>query len=353
MSVHEGRRSPLRLLASVGVAGVAVALVAWVPGQSGSSWSGVAQVVREVSAPDLAALAVLWLAGLVASATGLAACLPGLLVRRALALSLAGSAVANVLPLGGAAGIGTNYAMVRSWGHGRAAFATYTVVTNLFDVVSKVVVVAVAAVLVLLAGQAVLPGALATTALGVAGAVLLGALLLLRTSVATAVGGAVDTAAARLGRVVRRPLRTDLRHRLPQLGASCVTLLRRAWPRVVAAGTAYALLQAVLLAACQRVCGLHPGLALVAALFATDRLLTLVPVTPGGVGVVETALSAVVLAGGLPAAPGLAAVLLYRALTVAAEVPVGGAVLLGWGLRRSWGRGVRDLAPEPAAEGAA
>ena len=41
--------------------------------------------------------------------------------RRALALNLGGSSVANVLPFGGAAGIGINYAMLRSWGYDRIA----------------------------------------------------------------------------------------------------------------------------------------------------------------------------------------------------------------------------------------
>ena len=49
-------------------------------------------------------LVVLWVAGLVAHTMTLTAALPGLTHRRALLLSLTGSAVANVLPLGGAAG---------------------------------------------------------------------------------------------------------------------------------------------------------------------------------------------------------------------------------------------------------
>ena len=138
---------------------------------------------------------------------------------------------------------------------------------------------------------------------------------------------------------------------LTLLAASSVGLLRRAWARVVAGNAAYAVLQAVLLAACFRVCGLHAGVAMVAAIFATDRLLTLLPVTPGGVGLVETVLSAAVIAWGVPAAPAVAGVLLYRALTYAAEVPVGGALLLGWLLARTsrtrWPAARRRPAAEP------
>ncbi|MEZ5191932.1 MAG: hypothetical protein R2734_05130 [Nocardioides sp.] len=49
------------------------------------------------------------------STPSLRAALPGLSMRRALTLSLTGSAVANVLPVGGAAGIVLNHRMTRSW----------------------------------------------------------------------------------------------------------------------------------------------------------------------------------------------------------------------------------------------
>ena len=327
--------SGLRILASFGVAVGAVALLAWLPGHSGSSWTLVGQVVADVPAALLAALCALWFAGLVANSLALAACLPGLPMRRALTLSLTGSAVANVLPLGGAAGVGVNYAVVRSWGYNSSDFATYTVVTNLVDVATKVVVLAVAGAVVLAAGPGALPGPLGPAALGVAVALLLGAASLLCPPVGTAVGRQVDAIAARVGRLVRRPLQPRLEARLPLLAASSVEVLRRAWVRVLAGSTAYALLQAALLAACFRVCGLPASVPLVAGAFATDRLLTLLPLTPGGVGLVEAVLCGTVLAWGAPAGPAVASVLLYRALTYAAEVPVGGAVLLGWLIARA------------------
>lgn len=347
MSTPVGRRwSPLRVVGSGTVVAGALALVAWLPQHSGSSWTEVARVVGDVPLPLLAALVTLWLAGLVASSFALSACLPGLTVRRALTLSLTGSAVANVLPLGGGAGVGLNYAMARSWGHRSGAFAAYTVVTNLVDVATKVAVVAAAATVVLASGHEALPGSLAPVALGVAAAVLLTASLVLRAPVARAVGRRVDDLVARLGRLAGRPLRSRLDERLPEVAGSSLALLRRAWVRVVAGSTGYAFLQAVLLAWCLRACGVHVSLALVAATYATDRLLTLVPLTPGGVGLVETGLLAAVLAWGVPSGPALAGVLLYRALTYAAEVPVGGALLLGWLVAQAARRRL-DAVPRP------
>lgn len=350
MTPTRSTRFRLRTLVSLGVAAGAVALVVWLPGHSGSSWTEVGHVVTGVPVPLLAALGGLWIAGLVASSVALAACLPGLSVRRALTLSLTGSAVANVLPLGGAAGVGVNYAVAHSWGYRRSEFATYTVVTNLVDVAAKVVVLAVAGVVVLTAGHDGLPGTLAATALAVAAVVLLGAALLLREPAAITLGRWVDVLVAGTGRLLRRRLRPRLEVRLPALAASSVDLLSRAWPRILAGSGAYALLQALLLAACFYVCGLHAGAGMVAAAYATDRLLTLLPVTPGGVGLVETVLCATLLSWGAPAGPAVAGVLLYRALTYAAEIPVGGTLLLGWLLSQVSRPPVLSARREPVAD---
>ena len=78
----------------------------------------------------------LWAFGLFTHTFTLTAALPRLTHGRALMLSLTGSAVANVLPLGGAAGIALN----TGWsavGLDNNAFATYTVVTNAWDVLIK------------------------------------------------------------------------------------------------------------------------------------------------------------------------------------------------------------------------
>lgn len=59
-------------------------------------------------------------------------------------LSLTGSAVANVLPFGGAAGIALNYRMCHRWGFERSAFGIYTLVTNLWNILARLSLPAVA-----------------------------------------------------------------------------------------------------------------------------------------------------------------------------------------------------------------
>ena len=96
----------------------------------------------------------LWLAGLAAHTIALTAALTGLTHRRAMLLSLTGSAVANVLPLGGAAGIAMNQRMTRSWGFPNSAFVTYSVVTNVWDVLAKAFVPVLVLPVLILGGPA-------------------------------------------------------------------------------------------------------------------------------------------------------------------------------------------------------
>jgi hypothetical protein len=85
----------------------------------------------------------------------LAASLPGLTNRRALTLNLSGSAVSNVLPLGGVAGTVLNLGMVRGWGHSDLDFARFVVVSRACDVVAKLLMPVLAVSVLALWGPAV------------------------------------------------------------------------------------------------------------------------------------------------------------------------------------------------------
>ena len=85
----------------------------------------VAQLVDVYSAVSMGEVVALDAAsgcrGLLIHSFVLTGALPGLTRRRALTLNLTGSAVANVLPFGGAAGMSLNYVMIRRWRLGTAA----------------------------------------------------------------------------------------------------------------------------------------------------------------------------------------------------------------------------------------
>lgn len=346
----------LRVVPSFVAAGVLLALV--LPKVGGASWTDVVALLTQLTAAQVLLLAGLWFLGLYAHSYVLTAAMPRLTHRRALTLNLTGSAVSNLVPLGGALGIGLNYAMARSWGFSRASFTLYTLVSNLWDVLAKLSLPVVAVVLLLSRDQA-LDSRLTTAALA-AGVAL--------ACVATAVAAALssETAARRLGagagHVAGRALRAVGSERTVHAESAVLAmrhrtigLLRQAWARLSLGMLAYAALQAVLLWATLHMLGSTLTATQVFAGYALERLLSLVLVTPGGTGLAEVGTTALLVAlGGSPATT-TAGVLLYRAFVFLLEIPVGSAGLLFWVLRRrvpADADGRRAPVPKPPREDA-
>ncbi|TDO51760.1 uncharacterized membrane protein YbhN (UPF0104 family) [Kribbella sp. VKM Ac-2527] len=318
-----------RVITSVLTGCATATLMVLLPRAVGTTWAAVGEVLRAVSMPGLAALTVLWIAGLWSHTFVLAASLPGLTKRRGLTLSLTGSAVANVLPLGGAAGTGLNYAMTRRWGFSPAAFGGFLAVTTLTNVVAKLGVVAVALMLApTMHSATALPiGRTGLALIPVLAALAAVAWFLARPSAAATTGRRLDRL---LGFFRRRPM---LALSLPELRISVLRVFRRGWRRMTLGMVAYLILQLGLLWMCFQLLGTALSLPILITGLAVERLLTLIPLTPGGAGVVEVGTSAALVAlGGDPAAI-TAGLLLFRGFTYLLEIPVGGATLAIWCLR--------------------
>ncbi len=321
------------------VAAGAVSVVVLLPGAFGVPWGSIIAALTSVSLPVLAGLVALWLAGLLAHTTTLDAALPGLGRRRSLMLSLSGSAVSNVLPAGGAAGIALNYRTARAWGYDRSAFATYTVLTNVWDVLTKIALPAMVVLVVQVIGP---PGILGTGSFGlVAGA----ASVAVTAAVVAALRrrGGLERIASLLNRglgLVQRGLgraASPLLHeeRLAMWRDEALDLAARRWRPLTGGMLLYSALLMLLLASCLWSTGADVPLGAVLVAFSVERLATLLPLTPGGLGVVELGLVGVLsLTPGASTAGIASGVLLYRALTFGLEIPVGGLVLAWWELRR-------------------
>ena len=89
----------------------------------------------------------------------------------------------------------------------------------------------------------------------------------------------------------------------------------------------------------------------IAVVYTLVRLLTIVNVTPGGVGVVEALYVSGFLAvtGGSDESQIVAGVILFRGLTYAGPIVLGVIALLVWRLRRAWRVAAK---PEPVSEAA-
>ncbi|MGI8615084.1 MAG: lysylphosphatidylglycerol synthase transmembrane domain-containing protein [Nocardioidaceae bacterium] len=331
-------RTVIRYAATAALTAAALVLV--LPRAAGVSWTVVGDTLRGVGLASFVPLTVVWFGGLLVYSGVLSGSLPGLSRRRALTLNLTGSAVANALPGGGAFAIALNWAMLRGWGFTMPAFVGWTVLTNVMDVGLKLALPIGAVALLLLSGIA--PGAaLLTAAAGCCAfwlfAALVGSILFKRRS----------TRSDRLPMTGRPPMISRLvpRAQRERLAAAvsgsqgrAVEVFVHRWPRLILGTLGYAAAHIALLAMTLHVLGGSLGLPQVIAGYAVERLITLVPLTPGGAGFAEAGLAACLIAlGGVPA-PTTAAVVVFRALTFGLEIPVGGLLLAAWATHRRFTR---------------
>jgi putative heme transporter len=265
------------------------------------------------------------------------AVLPWIGIRQAAAVSLGSNAVANALPAGGALAMGISWAMLSSWGLSTADYVLYTLVTGIWNVFTLLGLPVIA---LLVMATATRPDAVLITAAAVGVAVLAGlvgglGLLLHSDTFAVRAGRALQRPVAVAARLIRRPPPADVAGALQGFRDRAGALLRaRGW-RITAATVASYLTLWLVLLACLRATGVSqaqvPWQTSLAA-FAFIRLLTALPITPGGVGITELGLVGILTAGAghSDSVQVTAAVLLYRAVTYLPPIPLGALACLIW-----------------------
>ena len=267
------------------------------------------------------------------------AVLPSIGLRQAAAVNLGSNAVANTLPAGGALAMGVSWAMLSRWGLSAADYVLYTLVTGIWNVFTLLGMPVVALLVVATASR---PDAALITAaaagLAVLAAMAAGLGLLLRSEAfALRAGRALQRPLAIASRLARRPPPANAARSLSGFRDRAGALLAaRGW-RITAATVASYLALWLVLLACLRGTGLSqaqvPWQTSLAA-FAFIRLLTALPITPGGVGITELGLVGILAAsaGHTASVQVTAAVLLYRAVTYLPPIPLGALACLTWRL---------------------
>jgi uncharacterized protein (TIRG00374 family) len=241
---------------------------------------------------------------------------------------LAGNAISKVAPGGGAVGAALQYRMLIEAGVERVRAVGGLATANLLTL-------AIVLALPVLALPALWRGAVDRdlTQAALAGAAVFAVLF--------AVGAAMlvfDRPLAWVGRVVQR-VRNRVRRRAAPLSALPARLLRerdrilatvgRRWKAALAAGVGrWAFDYGSLLAALAAV-GASPRPALVLLAFCAAQLLAQVPLTPGGLGVVEAGLTGGLVLAGVAAGDAVLATFAYRLFTFWLPIPLGllGALL--------------------------
>ncbi|GAA6525208.1 hypothetical protein IDVR_10030 [Intrasporangium sp. DVR] len=318
-----------------------VLLLLVLPAMTGASWQSTLHAVGSVPLWQLAALTGLWLVGLWAYSFVLAASLPGLTKGQGFVLNLVGSGVSNLVPFGGAAGVGITWAMARQYGFTNGAIALFTAVTGIWNVLARLALPLVGLVGLLVVGARVSGPVLVAAGVGAAFCALVVGLLvaaLANDAFASRLTAAVAGSVRSLARVIGRPATErlegleGLEDALATQRASAVELLRRGRGGLVVGMISYVVLQGVLMWGCLAVVGSELGWAEVTAAYACGRMLTTVVLTPGGTGFAETGTAAVLIALGGDPVVSVAGVLLFSFFTFACEIP-GGALAYGWHLR--------------------
>lgn len=245
------------------------------------------------------------------------------------------TAVANSLPGGGAIGVGVTYGMYTQYGFSKADISLSILVTGVWNNFVKLGMPVVALLLLVIQGKAT-SGLILASLVGLAmliGAVVVFALILKSEKAAVAVG-------ARLGKIVssvRKPFRKSpvegWGEGFARFRRDCIGLLRERWlPLTLSTLVSHLSLYLVLLLSLRHVGVSEAEVSAVEVLaaFSFIRLVTALPITPGGLGVVELGATAALVAAGGDEAAVVAAVLVYRALTYLLPIPFGLLTYLRW-----------------------
>ncbi len=268
---------------------------------------------------------------------GICAVLPSLRLRQAATVNLSSNAVANTLPAGGALGMGVSWAMLSSWGVGTEQYVLYTLLSGIWNVFARLglPVLALAALLTIGRPDAVLITS-AAVGLGLLAAATAGLALLLRSErFALRADQVLQRVVGCACRLVRRKQPPGIAGSLAGFrGRAAELVAARGWRITVTTAAANVILWLVLLA-CLRGVGLSQAQVswqTSLAAYAFVRLLTVLPLTPGGLGITELGLVGVLAAEAGPRAGAqvAAAVLLWRAVTYLPPIPLGAAAFLVW-----------------------
>ncbi|MDQ4058146.1 MAG: YbhN family protein [Actinomycetota bacterium] len=263
------------------------------------------------------------------------ASLPGLNYWQAMKVNQTSTAIANTVPAGGALGVGVTYGMLTSYGFSKQVISLSVIVTGVWNNFVKLGMPVLALALLVLVGEA--GGALTVAALiglaVLAGAIGLFAMILRSDRLARLVGERLGRLVSKVRGLVRRGPVTGWADAFAGFRTQTTNLLAARWMALTLATLmSHFSLYAVLLVSLRHV-GVSENEASwiqVLAAFAFIRLVSALPITPGGLGVVELGLTAALIAAGGDRAEVVAGVLVFRALTYLLPIPFGALTYIAW-----------------------
>ena len=293
-----------------------------------ASYGDVAHRLGTVSTPWIAALVAGSLLDIATTALPWQAVLPQLSFFAALAFTQASTALTTVLPGGAPLGMALSFGFLRSMRIGRGAAGFAVAVTGIWSQVMILVYPLIGALLVFATGELSPSTAVIAGISAACGVVIVGlAVAALRSEGASRwLGDAAARAGTWVAGVFHRTPPGWSGEALVKLRAERLVLLRRRWPRLTAATlanqlTAFVVFELSLQAVGISVADLPLSEAFLA--WAIGRVITSLPLTPGGIGVVELGMIGTLVGFGASNAHVVAAVLLYRGVIVIPTLVIG------------------------------
>jgi uncharacterized protein (TIRG00374 family) len=318
--------------------GLIVLLVVWFRDQFDEYGASISDAISDLNAFEIVVLVIAGLVIMVLNGMAMRTPLNGISTRQAFIAQQSSTAISNVIP--GPSGTAARFAILHSWKVGVEDFTRGTVAVSIWNNVIMISMPGLAFLVLAITGDSSTSG----------GSLLLFAAIALTVSVVTV---AVVTAGLRsekfarwLGRVaqavVNPPLRLLRRTPIQDLDEACaelrlrtMTVLAERKARLTTITLSAYWLNGVLLVVCLWLSGVPESeLMLITglALYSVGRVATMIQITPGGVGVVEVVYSAVFMTV-VPEqydAQVVTGVIIYRLLTYALPILVGGFTYVAW-----------------------
>ena len=330
-----GWQNRKRLLGGLGAALVIGAVFVFVLPRI-ADYRDVWGVLKTLGWRDAALLTVATVLNLATFAPPWMAALPGLGYRQALVMSQASTALSLVAPAGAAVGMAGSYSMLRSWGFAGSAVGLAVALTGAWNQLANLAFPVIGFAMLTTVDEDH-PALRTAAVIGLAVLVVVVtafALVLSRERHASRIG---DLAARFLAWVYRflRLTRTVEwgGEGLAAFRARALELLRRRWHVLTIATLVGHLTVFLVLLACLRAVAITSSEVSWIEAFAAwslVRILGALPLTPGGLGIVELGLTGALVAFGAPNADALAATLLYRFLTVVPTLVLGMLAAATW-----------------------
>jgi len=343
LGARPGPTSVAMKVASAALSGALLVLLFLVLIPALGSLQGVGDAIRSMSAATFVLLLIAALVIRVLLAAAYPPVIPGLSFIRSLIARESSSAVSNVIP--GPSGTATQYVVLRSWGVSTERFAGATVSVS---VITDALVFAGPGLFLLVWVLLGLPAKgnshniwlISVIALVVSAVTVVLVIAIARSERLAALVGRIGQRCVNpFRRMLRKPPVTTWPERARTLRADTLSLVRgHATALALCIGGGY-LLNGFLLVWSLWACGISRSampISLGLILYAIGRLLTIVPITPGAVGVAEVVYTAVYVAvlGNESKNAVVAGVLVYRALTWGLPLVTGAIAYVAWRVMR-------------------